>query len=110
MNAALRVASLALFVFGALSACSDEPAPWATELVTRLRCGMSPNDVQKSAGREVLKLDPRRDWATHQVGGDTSQTVVWLVFESDRLVSAQLAWMYNLKRMHEGTKQYLCKQ
>jgi len=108
VSAIIRIAPAFVFVLSTVSACSDEPAPWARQLVGHLKCGMSPADVQKLAGRDVIKLDPPRTWMTHQIGGETSQTVVWLVFESDRLRTAQVAWMYKLKRMHEDPRTALC--
>jgi hypothetical protein len=104
----IRFAALFVFALISVSGCSDEPAPWARQLVVQLKCRISPADVQGLGEREVIKLDPPRAWATHQTGGETSQTAVWLVFESDRLRTAQVAWMYKLKRMHEDARTALC--
>ncbi|MGQ0445180.1 MAG: hypothetical protein ACT4O2_08680 [Beijerinckiaceae bacterium] len=80
----------------------------------RVRCVSEPRhdevaEVGQLADRQIIALDPRRGWATHKIGGETSQTVVWLIFDADRLQSAQLAWAYKLKRMHEGPPTDLCK-
>ena len=99
----------AISIASALVGCRDEPAAWAQELVPRLNCGMTVAQVGQITDREVVAIDPRREWATHQIGRDTSQTVIWLNFENDRLQSAQIAWNYNLARMHERPRVNLCK-
>lgn len=105
----IRLPVFMILALCALWGCSDEPATWARELLPRLKCGMSVAEVGQLADRQIIALDPRRDWATHQIGGETSQTVVWLIFDADRLQSAQLAWAYKLKRMHQGPRTDLCK-
>lgn len=109
MSSLSRLLAFICLATAALSACSDEPAAWARELVPQFKCAMSLAEVRQLADREIIALDPRREWATHQIGGETSQTVVWLIFDADRLQSAQLAWTYKLKRMHEGPRADLCR-
>lgn len=86
--------------------CATSPAQWAVQLPDRLRCGMTPKEVEAVSERRVVALDPPRTYVTHLIRDEA--TDVWLVFREERLRSVQLAWMRQLKRVDEEPVRQLC--
>lgn len=89
-----------------MTACACGPALWAERLEQQVKCGMTPQEVERLAGRPVEPLG--ESWATHFIGDEVEATRVWLVFKDDKLWSIQLAWMYRLKKMASAQRVNLC--
>jgi len=91
-----------------LAGCVCGPDRWAELLETQVRCGMSPQEVEKLSGRKLAKIDTSSHRGTHVIGEEGEATEVWLVFKDERLQAVQLGWMYRLKRMAYAQKAELC--
>lgn len=81
-------------------------AKWADDLVGKMRCGMSIQEVEAAAAKTVKPLN--RDWGTHFV--EDGSTDVWLTFEKNQLKSYQVAWTRGLTIVEKRERVDLCKQ
>ena len=93
----------------ALVGCVPGPAGWAKRLQTKVKCGMSLQEVEQLSGRTIAKLN--RPWATHFTRDDIGGTEAWLVFDDDKLQSVQLAWVKapQLMTLETAEKVNLCR-
>jgi len=90
----------------ALAGCASGPAKWAADLVGKMRCGMSIQEVEAVAAKIVKPLN--RDWGTHFV--EDGSTDVWLTFEKNQLKAYQIAWTRGLTIVEKRERVDLCKQ
>lgn len=88
-----------------IASCASRPAAWASDLGSKLRCGMSVSEVQGLANRPVEPLN--RDWATHFIRDGA--TDVWLTFSNGQLSSYQIAWVKPLTIVEKADPVKLCK-
>jgi hypothetical protein len=90
----------------ALASCKL-PAKWAEEFVEQLKCDMSLAQVQSLTSKDVNAEDaPRKDMTHYVRDGSTD---VWLVFENDKLKSAQVLWAQEMMKYASYQQIQLCK-
>ena len=101
----MRIVAIILALL-TLAACKL-PAKWAEEFVGQLKCDMSLAQVQSLTSRDVHAEDaPRRDMTHYIRDGSTD---VWLVFDNDKLKSAQVLWAQEMMKYASYQQIQLCK-
>jgi hypothetical protein len=77
-----------------LSGCATVSKSEIDNVQARLRCAMSPADVEALVGTRLQKLEARDPRLTHLYR--TGMTDLWLVFDDDKLRSSQVVVVQGL--------------
>ena len=99
----MRLVAILVMSF-ALASCKL-PADWAEEFVEQLECDMSLAQVQSLTSRDVYAEDAPRQNMTHSIRDGS--TDVWLVFENNKLKSAQVLWAHKMMKYAISTMHIL---
>jgi hypothetical protein len=84
------------------------PSRWADDISLKLACNMSPQEVEKISGRDLVKLEAPREWATHYIR--SGSTDLWLIFKDEKLKSVQVAWAEKMMKMASYQRMDLCEK
>lgn len=97
---------IVIAVLATLIAGCKQPAEWAENVESQVRCDMSLNDVGVLVDRPVQKMEVPRGWMTHLVRD--GNTELWLGFEENKLKWLQVAWAAKMMRMATYQRVDMC--
>ena len=82
------------------------PDRWADRLELEAKCGMSPQEIERLADRQLVKAEIPTARRTHVIRDGA--TDVLLIFKEDQLQSIQSAWTYAYGKVLYSQRVKLC--